>query len=276
MTKAVTTPVALVTGASSGIGVELARQLAAQGHDVALAARREAPMRELSRDLEAQCGVRTWVFPVDLAEPGAGRALHAQLTDAGLTVDYLVNNAGAVLEGRFLQSSTTQVAGNLQLLVGTPVELIHLCLPDMLAAGRGHVLTISSLGAFWPCFPGVSLYSGGKWMLVNLTRTLAAEYAGSGVRFSVTVPFTTRTPFLDTPANQAIIGTVPEIMVQSAEDVARIALTGAARGRVLQHTSMINRVIAKLLRMAPPGPLARAITVLTLDRREAPDHSPAH
>jgi short-subunit dehydrogenase len=232
-------------------------------------------MRALSTELETRCGVRTWVFPVDLSVTGAGRALHAQLTDAGLVVDYLVNNAGAVLEGRFLRPSTAQVAGNLQLLVGTPVELIHLCLPDMLAAGRGHVLTISSLGAFWPCFPGVSLYSGGKWMLVNLTRTLAAEYAGSGVRFSVAVPFTTRTPFLDTPANQAIIGSVPKIMVQSAEDVARIALAGAARGRVLQHTSMINRVIAALLRMAPPEPLARAIAALTLDKRGSAEPSPA-
>lgn len=252
-------PVALVTGASSGIGAELARQLGAQGRDLVLAARRREPMEQLAAELERLHGIRVRVFTADLSVPGSGRALHEQITGAGLWVDFLVNNAGATLEGRYLDHSTEAQSGSVQLLAATPAELVHLCLPAMLEAGRGGVLNVSSLGAYWPCFPGISVYAGCKWFLVNLTRTLAAEYRGSGVKFSAVVPFTTRTAFLDTPTNREIVGRMPAFMIQAPEEVARIALEGVEAGHVVQHTSPLNRVLAGMLRLAPASLVGRAI-----------------
>lgn len=251
--------VALVTGASSGIGVEIARALAAEGRDIVLAARRTELMERLASELEREHGVAVRVFASDLSRAGAGKELHRQIVDAGLRVSYLVNNAGATLEGRYLDFSVDEQIGILNLLAVNPAELMHLCLHSMLDAGEGSVLNISSLGAYWPCFPGISVYAGSKWFLVNLTRTLALEYRGRGVRFSVAVPFTTRTAFIDTPSTRKIVARMPAFMVQSPEHVARIALNGVTAGRVVQHTSMVNRVLAGLLKVLPPTLVGRAI-----------------
>jgi len=257
--KQATTDVALVTGASSGIGVEIAKILAASGYSLALGARRVDLMKELAVELEQKHGVQVHVFHSDLSLPAAGRALYQELHEAGLRVAYLVNNAGATLEGRFLDFSADQQVGLINLLSVNPSELMHLCLPDMIERKGGHILTVSSLGAFWPCFPGISVYAGCKAMVINLTRTLATEYRGSGVKFSAVVPFTTDTAFLDTPTNRSIVAKMPSFMVQSPERVAQIAVDGANAGRVLQHTSFTNRVLAMLLKALPPSLVGRAI-----------------
>jgi short-subunit dehydrogenase len=251
--------VALVTGASSGIGVEIARLLARRGSDLVLAARRTERMEELAGALRRDHGVRVQVLFSDLSRPGAGRALWEEVTGRGLRIACLVNNAGATLEGRYLDHATDAQIGVVNLLSVNPAELTHCCLPAMLERGAGHVLNVSSLGAYWPCFPGISVYAGCKWFLVNLTRTLAAEYRGSGVRFSCVVPFTTSTAFLDTPTNRAIVARMPRFMIQSPEAVARIAVDGMEAGRVVQHTSSVNRALAGLLRLLPPSLVGRAI-----------------
>ncbi|WP_354700030.1 FabG-like 3-oxoacyl-(acyl-carrier-protein) reductase [Paraconexibacter sp. AEG42_29] len=251
--------VALVTGASSGIGVELARQLAAAGHDLALAARRTALMEQLADELRRNHSVRVDIFQSDLGRAGAGADLHRRIADAGLQVSYLVNNAGATLEGRYLDFTAEEQISIINLLAVNPAELMHLCLPGMLEAGRGTMLTISSLGAYWPCFPGITVYAGAKALVVNLTRTLDAEYGAHGVTFSATVPFTTDTAFLDTPTNRQIVGRMPNSMIQSPQRVASIAIDGAAHGRLVQHTSPLNRVLAGLLTVMPPKLVGRAI-----------------
>lgn len=252
-------PVALVTGASSGIGAEIARQLAAKGHDLALAARRTGLMEELAEELRTAHGVAVDVFGIDLSAPGSGGTLHQRVVDAGLRVEYLVNDAGATLEGRFLDFTTEQQVGLVHLLAVTPSELVHRCLPSMLEQRRGTVLTISSLGAYWPCFPGITVYAGAKSLVVNLTRTLATEYRGQGVTFSAAVPFATDTDFLASPTNRRIVGHMPGFMLQRPEDVARIAIDGAATGRVVQHTSFLNMAIAGLMKVLPPSLVGRAI-----------------
>lgn len=253
------TDAALVTGASSGIGRELAKQLAGQGRNLALAARRVELMEELARELETVHGIRAHVFASDLTRPDAARRLFEEITGAGLRIDYLVNNAGATLEGRYLDHSADAQRGNITLMALAPAELIHLCLPSMLEAGEGRVLNIGSLGAYWPCFPGISSYAGSKWLVLNLTRTLALEYAGEGVRFSICVPFTTDTAFLDTPTNREIVGRMPKFMIQSPETVARIALRGVEVGNIVQHTSMLNRTLAGMLKVLPATFVGKAI-----------------
>lgn len=266
---------ALVTGASSGIGRELARQLAAAGHDVALAARRVPLLEELAAEVRRDHGVEAFVVASDLGLPGAGKDLHGRLVAEGLEVAFLVNNAGGTLEGRYLDFTTDEQTGVLNLLAVNPAELVHACLPAMLAAGRGRVLNVSSLGAYWPCFPGISLYAGAKALLVNLTRTLAAEYRGQGVTFSVTVPFTTDTAFLDTPTNRRIVDRMPRFMVQTPEEVARLSLEGAARGAVVVHSSALNRAIAGLLKTLPPALVGRAIVAfMSLGRDDLPAARP--
>jgi short-subunit dehydrogenase len=253
------TDVALVTGASSGIGRELAKQLAGRGWDLALAARRVELMEDLARELEAQHGVRVRVFRSDLTRSDAARRLFDEVTGEGLSVMYLINNAGATLEGRYLDHSAEAQRGNINLMAVAPAELMHLCLPAMLEAGEGRVLNLGSLGAFWPCFPGITIYAGSKWLVLNLTRTLALEYADEGVRFSVCVPFTTDTAFLDTPTNREIVARMPKFMVQSPEKVARIALEGVEAGRIVQHTALHNRILASLLKLLPPTLVGKAI-----------------
>ncbi|RHW28109.1 SDR family NAD(P)-dependent oxidoreductase [Nocardioides immobilis] len=251
--------VALVTGASSGIGVEIARLLASRGHNLVLAARRTELMEDLAQRLRNSHGVDVLVLACDLSLPGAARSLHKQVVDSGRQVTLLVNNAGATLEGRYLDFATAEQTGSVNLLAVNPAELIHCCLPAMLERGDGRVLTISSLGAYWPCLPGITVYAGSKALVVNLTRTLDAEYRGSGVRFSATVPFTTDTAFIDTPTNREIVGRMPRFMIQTPADVARIAIDGVDAGRIVQHTSVVNRLLAGILKTLPPALVARAI-----------------
>jgi uncharacterized protein len=239
---------ALVTGASSGIGRCIAQRLAAEGYDIVLTARRRQLLKELANEIQESTNSRCVV--IRLVEEVRAR---------GIPINYLVNNAGATVEGRFLDHDWETQRAFVQLMSTAPAQLIHAFLPDMIAAGDGKVLNIASLGAFWPCFPGITLYAGAKSFLVRLTHTLAIEYTNSGVTFSVLCPFTTRTAFIDTPKTRGIVAGMPGFMVQSPETVARIGIEGIRKGRVVQHTSVLNRALAVALTTLPPGLIASGI-----------------
>lgn len=254
-----TRPVALVTGASSGIGRSIAGLLAADGYDLVLSARRTALLEEAAQSIARETGARCTVITADLGtEDGVGHLI-AEVRAQGLHIDYLVNNAGVTVEGRFLDHDWERQRAFVQLMSTSPARLIHALLPDMLAAGRGKVLNVASLGAFWPCFPGITLYAGAKSFLVRLTHTLAVEYRGSGVSFTVLCPFTTRTAFIDTPNTRGIVEKMPGFMIQSPETVARIGLAAVAKGRVVAHTSVLNHILAVLLTILPPRLIAAGI-----------------
>jgi uncharacterized protein len=250
---------ALVTGASSGIGLEIAWLLARDGYDLVLAARRLPLLEEHAAAITEQTGRTVIPLRSDLAEPdGASKLLH-ELQARNLHIDYLVNNAGVTVEGRYLDNEWEAQRAFMQLMSLTPAELTHRLLPPMLERGHGAVLTVASLGAFWPAFPGISLYAGAKSFLVRLTNTLAVEYAGTGVTFTVVCPFATRTAFLDGPTIAPIAEKMPKFMVQSPELVARIGVDSVRHGKTIVHTSALNRVLAFLLTAMPGSLVNRAL-----------------
>ncbi|EHB45311.1 short-chain dehydrogenase/reductase SDR [Mycolicibacterium rhodesiae JS60] len=250
---------ALITGASSGIGLEIAWLLARDGYDLVLAARRLSMLEEHASAIEQATGQNVVPLRSDLSEPDGASKLIDEIRARELHIDYLVNNAGVTLEGRYLDNGWDAQRAFVQLMSLTPAELTHRLLPAMLERGSGVVLTVASLGAFWPAFPGISLYAGAKSFLVRMTNTLAVEYARSGVTFTVICPFTTRTAFLDGPTIAPIVGKMPKFMVQSPELVARIGVAAVRQGKTVVHTSLLNRVLAATLTVLPSPLVNRAL-----------------
>ncbi|MEO7427753.1 MAG: SDR family NAD(P)-dependent oxidoreductase, partial [Acidimicrobiales bacterium] len=170
----------LVTGASSGIGVELARLLAARGLGVTLVARREDRLKVLADELATAHGVRAEVVTADLTDEAARAAIVDTVAERGLTVDVLVNNAGLSTTGPVARSD---VAAELR-MIRTDVEaVVHLCsafVPGMVERGRGAVLNVASMAAFQP-LPGQAGYGGSKAFVLSYTRAMNQELRGTGV-----------------------------------------------------------------------------------------------
>jgi len=245
-------PIALVTGASSGIGRSIAELLAKDGYDLILTARRLPLLEKAGQEIGHATGARCIPVQCDLSAVDGAKRLIDEVRARDLRVAYLVNNAGVTVEGKFLDHDWEDQRAFVQLMSTSPSELIHAFLPEMLAAKKGKILNIASLGAFWPCFPGITLYAGSKSFLVRLTHTLAVEYARSGVTFTVLCPFTTRTAFIDTPLSRGIVAKMPAFMIQSPEVVARIGLDAVKNKKVVAHTSLLNHSLAILLTTLPP------------------------
>ncbi|TAM70245.1 SDR family NAD(P)-dependent oxidoreductase [Mycobacterium sp.] len=242
---------ALVTGASSGIGLEIAWLLARDGYDLVLAARRLPLLEQHAAAITEATGQTVIPLRSDLAEPDGASTLVDAIQARNLRIDYLVNNAGVTLEGRYLDNDWESQRAFVQLMSLSPAELTHRLLPAMVDRGHGAILNVASLGAFWPAFPGITLYAGAKSFLVRLTNTLAVEYARTGVTFTVICPFTTRTAFLDGATIAPIAEKMPKFMIQSPELVARIGVESVRQGKTLVHTSILNRVLAGVLTVLP-------------------------
>jgi short-subunit dehydrogenase len=170
---------ALVTGASSGIGEEFARQLAARGYNVILVARRRDRLGALAKQLGPR-GVRVEVEALDLSEPDPVRALPDRIADLGLEVDVLVNNAGFGSYGRFAESSLDSQLGQVRVNVEAVVVLSRLFLPDMIERGQGALVNIASVAALQP-IPYEAVYAGSKAFVLNFTEALHVETRGTGV-----------------------------------------------------------------------------------------------
>jgi short-subunit dehydrogenase len=185
---------ALVTGASSGLGIAYATEFARRGADVVLVARREDRLRELADRLTSECGEVATAIPADLAAPGAAAALHADVEARGIRVHALVNNAGFGLHDPFLDADATRTAEMIDLNVNALVALTRAFLPAMAAAGRGLVVNIASTGAFAPC-PTMAVYGATKAFVLSFTEALAHEVHARGVQVLAVCPGATATEF---------------------------------------------------------------------------------
>jgi len=242
----------LVTGASSGIGVELARLLAARGHGVTLVARRESRLKALADKLALAHGVRAEYVAADLTDEEARSALVDTVSERGLTVDVLVNNAGLSTTGPV---ATCDVAAELR-MIRTDVEaVVHLCsalVPGMVERGRGAVLNVASTAAFQP-LPGQAGYAGSKAFVLSYTEAMAQELRGTGVSATALCPGPVETEFAeaagfgDLEAGDAL----PKIMWVSAAEVAKAAIDGLDKGRGIVVPGMANRVMAGASRLMP-------------------------
>ena len=240
-----------MTGASSGIGVEIARQLAQRGHGVTLVARREERLRALAAELSKD-GVRAEVVAADLADPDGRDALVAAVAERGLTADVLVNNAGFSTTGPVHRSDAAREIA----MIRTDVEAVaHLCsafLPGMVERRTGAVLNVASTAAFQP-LPGQAAYSAAKSFVLAYSRAVHAELKGTGVTMTVLCPGPVETEFAEAAgfSEEEAGSSLPKVMWVAAEEVARVGVEGMAAGRAGVIPGAANRVGAVAAHLMP-------------------------
>ncbi len=250
--------VALVTGASSGIGEALARRLARDRHHLALVARRRDRLDVLANELRGAHGIDVHVIPVDLVRAGAIDALVAQTERLGLVVDWLVNNAGFGTAGRFDSLPVARELEEIRLNVAVPVELTSRWLPAMVARGRGVVMNVASLAAYMPA-PYNATYGATKAFLLSFSEAIAAELRGTGVQVLCVCPGFTRTEFQE----KAHVDTtrIPEFAWMSAAEVADQAVRAVGRTPVVVN-GLLNSLASAALKIVPRGLVARGAAAL--------------
>ncbi|MGD8384178.1 MAG: SDR family oxidoreductase [Lysobacterales bacterium] len=219
---------ALVTGASAGIGREFCRQLAERGYQLVLVARRTERLEALAGELEDAHGVHCLVITADLSIADAGARITASLEEAGIAVDFLVNNAGYGLPGSFHVSTWQAHAAYIQLMVTCVCELTWRLLPGMQARGHGRIINVASVAGLAPASAGHTLYGASKAFLIKFSESLALENVDKGVRVSALCPGFTYSEFHDVNGTRAMISKLPAYMWQQAEDVVRCALENMA------------------------------------------------
>jgi short-subunit dehydrogenase len=241
------TNTALVTGASSGIGEAIARQLAQAGDNLVLVARNEVRLRNIAHELSRQFEVRVDVLAIDLVAGDAVRALTRNLD--GADIDVLVNNAGYGLHGEFIDMDEAKLIGMLQLNVVALTHLTRLLLPGMVRRHRGRILNVASTAGFQPG-PLMAAYCATKAYVLSFSEALYAELAGSGVTVTTLCPGATRTGF-DAAANASKIRLFQSKGVMDAETVARFAVRGLLNGKRLVIPGLANRILAHSVGMMP-------------------------
>jgi short-subunit dehydrogenase len=240
---------ALVTGASTGIGVDLAECFAADGYDLILVARSADTLKDVADRLAQKHGVRATPFAVDLAVPGAGEALAADIAARGLAVDVLVNNAGYGIAGAFARSDRVLQLGMIDLNDRALVELTHIYWPQMLANKRGGVLNVASTAAFQPG-PLMAIYYASKAFVLSFSEALWKEAEGTGVHVTCLCPGPTVSRFRERAGTGATrLSRVGNPM--GAARVARMAYVAFRRNRRVVVTGARNQLLAGLAPLLP-------------------------
>ena len=253
---------ALVTGASGGIGYELAEVLARHGHDLVLVARRADKLAALAERLEMDHGVRVRVIARDLARPEAPAEVHEALAAEGLTVDILVNNAGVGFLGKFAEIGIESDVRMLRLNVEAPTLLTRLLLPSMLERGSGRILNVASTAGFQPG-PLMAVYYATKAYLLSFSEAIANEVAGTGVTVTALCPGPTETGFSSNAgAEQSRLFKGPTM---DARTVAEAGYAALMAGKPVAIPGVRNRILAFGVRLAP----RRVVTRIARRMQEA-------
>jgi short-subunit dehydrogenase len=241
----------LVTGASSGIGLELARIFAKNSYDLILVARREAELQTLAENCRVEFGSQVHVFPMDLLVPDAAAKLVQQLEDSDLEVDILVNNAGLMDMGRFAEIEIDQHERLLQLNVVVLTSLTRRLLPAMTRRGRGRIMNVASTSSFQPV-PSMALYAASKAFVLSLSESLSEELKGTGVTVTALCPGITKTDMYDRAhAEHDSVQYLPQFFLSSVEDVARDGYEACVEGRAVVVPGIPNRVVAGAVGLYP-------------------------
>ncbi len=243
-------PMALITGASSGIGADLAREAAKDGYDVILSARRVQPMEALARELQ-NYGASATILAADLSKSGGAQKLAGEIDRRGLEIDLLINNAGLGANGAFAESDAARIGEMLQVNIVSLTELTRLMLPAMIARKRGKVMLLASTASFQPG-PQMAVYCATKAYVLSLGEAIAYELRNSGVTVTMVCPGATATEF-SRVAGTENIGLHRSAMssVMSSAEVARIGYQGTKAGRRVVITGFMNRVMATAARISP-------------------------
>lgn len=245
--------IALITGASAGIGAEFARQLAAAGHHVALTARRRDRLDELAAELKQDHGVECLVIPADLADPDAPKQIVEAVEQAGFWVNVLINNAGFAVGGFYTAASWADQARFIQVMVTAVAELTHRVLPGMLEADQGRIVNVASVAGIVAGSSGHTLYAASKAFLIKFSESLAMENHHTGITVQALCPGFTLSEFHDVIGNRHLVSQMPDYMWMDADEVVKISLSALdhPNSPVMLVPGRVNRFLAFLSRKLP-------------------------
>lgn len=242
-------PTALVTGASGGIGLALARILAREGYDLVLVARSLPELERIAGELSARYGMVADAIHADLTDPTAPRALFDDVARRGVTVEILVNNAGFGLAGRFDQTDGTRELAMIQVNVAALTELTKLFLPGMIQRGHGRIMNVASTAAFQPG-PLMAVYYATKAYVLSFTQAVAEELRDTGVTLTALCPGPTYTGFANV-ANMQGTRLFNSPLTMAATAVAEYGYRAMIRGDRVAIPGAFNRLGAFATRLAP-------------------------
>ena len=238
----------LITGASSGIGLELAKQLAAKQFNLLLVARSEVKLTKLRKDLISHFNIEVEYFLYDLSEPNAAEDLYKEIKEQKFIVTGLINNAGFGDYGNFMEMLLKKDEAMIAVNVTTLVGLTKLFGADMVRVGKGRIMNVASLLSFLP-FPYYSVYSATKAFVLAFTETVAAELEGSGVVVTALCPGTVETPFHTDGMRKTNAMSANKPM--SAEHVAKEGVDLFLTGKNKKIVGFMNWFLSNLPRVTP-------------------------
>jgi short-subunit dehydrogenase len=242
---------ALITGASAGIGMALARVFAAHGFNLVLTARRTERLIALAKELHEAHGIEALPMPADLARPEAPAKLIAALETANIAIDVLVNNAGYSVPGLYRETDWTTQRDFLQVLVIAPCELTRALLPAMMARGYGRILNIASVAGLMPGSASHTLYGAAKSLLIKFSQSLHSEQAGTGVYVCALCPGFTYSEFHDVSGTRRQMSRLPKKLWLSAEFVAQAGYRAVMKNEAISIPSTRYKIISTAMRLLP-------------------------
>lgn len=239
---------ALVTGASSGIGYELAKVFAREGHDVVLTARTKESLDKLARELQGSHSVRAISLPADMSDSRAADQIHATLEEERVRIDFLVNNAGFGTHGPFSEAELTSQLRMMQVNMTALVHMTRLFLPDMVKRGEGRVLNVASTAAFAPG-PMMAVYYASKAFVLSFSQAVADELKNSGVTVTALCPGPTRTGFQGSAGMEKTRLFSRDVM--DANVVAEAGYRGMMKGKPVVVPGLRNSALRIASRLVP-------------------------
>ncbi|MGH9367146.1 MAG: SDR family NAD(P)-dependent oxidoreductase [Thermoanaerobaculia bacterium] len=258
-----TRPIALVTGASSGIGLELATLLARDGHDLVFVARSRERLEDIARGLHEEYGASATVIARDLADPDSPRAVAQEVEARGLLVEVLVNDAGLGLYGPFAETPLEKELAMIQVNLVALTELTKRLLPGMLQRRRGRILNVASTAAFQPG-PLMAVYYAAKAYVLSFTEALAEETAGTGVTVTALCPGPTKTEFQKQAGLEMSLPLLRSPLVLDVKTVALTGYRGMMRGKRVVIPGWANKLQVQAVRFTP----RRLVTALARRAQE--------
>lgn len=262
-------PVALITGASSGIGHELAKIFAANGYDLVIVSRRRAPLEALATELSGAHGTRTTVLPYDLVDPLAAKRIFTTLKRRRIVVDTLVNNAGVAIVDDFVANDLDEQLDLIRLNVLALTAMTGLFLPGMVARRSGRVMNVASAAAFQPT-PSLAVYGATKAFVLSLSESLAVELEDTGVTVTALCPGFTETPLIDTIEKDLHSDNlIPELFMLDAHTVAKEGFGACMAGTPVCVNGLSYEMLIYLERVQPRWLVRRIGSILSKRFRES-------
>ena len=263
---------ALVTGASSGIGKAFAEELAADGFNLVLVARRIDRINSLKADLEAAHGIKALVIEADLFDPQSPTKIFNRTVKEGVSIDILINSAGFGCPEEYLELPWQKHADFIQVMVTAVCQLTHAFLPGMVERGYGRIINVSSLSGLLPGSLGHTLYGPAKSFLIKMSDSLTLELKGKGINVTALCPGFTYSEYHDVCGMREVVSKSSRLMWSDAKSVARDGIKAVMSGKPVYVPGTTNKFIAVLAKYLP-SPLLKIIASQQNSLLHRPEHS---